>query len=79
MHSHLHTKDNINCTEIMTMLDECHAQGFLHKAFAGCNEIKREVNRCLGAERYRRAQNNRDKAREDRKRIEDVWKKDNEL
>ncbi|EEH34622.1 hypothetical protein PAAG_05671 [Paracoccidioides lutzii Pb01] len=78
MHSHLHTKHNTNCEEIMTMLDECHARGFLHKALAGCNEIKREVNRCLGRERYKRAQKNREKARENRKRIEEIWRKDDE-
>ncbi|KAK2807539.1 hypothetical protein FQN50_005407 [Emmonsiellopsis sp. PD_5] len=76
MHSHLHTKDNANCEEIMTLLDECHARGFLHKALAGCNEIKRDVNRCLGAERYKRAQRNREQARENRKRIEAVWRED---
>lgn len=57
----------------MTMLDECHAQGFLWKALGQCNDIKREVNKCLGAERYERARRNREKARENRKRIEQIW------
>ncbi|EAS33713.3 uncharacterized protein CIMG_04737 [Coccidioides immitis RS] len=74
MHSHLHTKDNINCEEIMNALDECHARGFLYKAVGGCNEVKREVNRCLGAERFKRAKKNRDTARENRSRIEQIWK-----
>ncbi|EFW15334.1 hypothetical protein D8B26_008106 [Coccidioides posadasii str. Silveira] len=74
MHSHLHTKDNINCEEIMNALDECHARGFLYKAIGGCNEVKREVNRCLGAERFKRAKKNRDMARENRSRIEQIWK-----
>ncbi|EER29412.1 hypothetical protein CPC735_070940 [Coccidioides posadasii C735 delta SOWgp] len=74
MHSHLHTKDNINCEEIMNALDECHARGFLYKAVGGCNEVKREVNRCLGAERFKRAKKNRDMARENRSRIEQIWK-----
>ncbi|WEW58804.1 hypothetical protein PRK78_004272 [Emydomyces testavorans] len=78
MHSHLHTKDNINCEQIMTALDECHARGFLYKAIGGCNDIKREVNRCLGAERYKRAKQNRDKARENRTRIEQIWKEQGE-
>ncbi|KAK2738508.1 hypothetical protein FQN57_007023 [Myotisia sp. PD_48] len=78
MHSHLHTKYNINCEEIMTALDDCHARGFLYKSIGGCNEIKREVNRCLGAERAKRAKQNRDEARANRKRIEQIWKDDAE-
>lgn len=57
----------------MTALDQCHAQGFLHKALGNCNDIKREVNRCLAGERYERAKRNRDDAREKRKRIEKIW------
>ncbi|KAI9931519.1 hypothetical protein AWENTII_001858 [Aspergillus wentii] len=73
MHSHLHTPQNVNCEEIMTALDECHARGFLYKALGNCNEVKREVNRCLGQERYARAKRNRDAARDNRKRIEKIW------
>ncbi|KAK2858403.1 hypothetical protein FQN49_004772 [Arthroderma sp. PD_2] len=79
MHSHLHTKDNINCEEIMTMLDECHAKGFMHKVFGNCNDIKRDVNRCLYAERLKRASRNREKARENRARIEKIWNEDASL
>jgi COX assembly protein 2 len=57
----------------MTALDECHARGFLWKALGQCNDIKRDVNRCLGAERFDRAKLNREKARENRKRIEKIW------
>jgi COX assembly mitochondrial protein 2 len=63
----------IDCEEIMTALDECHARGFLWKALGQCNDIKREVNRCLGAERFKRAQRNREQAREKRQRIEKIW------
>ncbi|OJJ86734.1 uncharacterized protein ASPGLDRAFT_33621 [Aspergillus glaucus CBS 516.65] len=73
MHSHLHTPYNANCEEIMTALDECHARGFLHKAIGSCNDIKRDVNRCLAAERYARAKRNRDQARDNRSRIEKIW------
>lgn len=57
----------------MTALDECHARGFLWKMMGQCNDIKREVNRCLGAERAKRAKKNRDEARERRARIEKIW------
>ncbi|KAJ5108416.1 hypothetical protein N7456_005091 [Penicillium angulare] len=76
MHSHLHTPYNINCEEIMTALDECHARGFLYKALGNCNDIKREVNRCLASERFDRAKRNRDEARSNRRRIEDIWAKE---
>ncbi|KAL2821731.1 cytochrome c oxidase biogenesis protein Cmc1 like-domain-containing protein [Aspergillus cavernicola] len=73
MHSHLHTSYNANCEAIMTALDECHARGFLHKALGNCNDIKRDVNRCLAGERFERAKRNRDDAREKRRRIEKIW------
>ncbi|KAJ5132942.1 hypothetical protein N7448_007100 [Penicillium atrosanguineum] len=76
MHSHLHTPYNVNCEEIMTALDECHAKGFLWKAVGNCNDIKREVNKCLSAERYDRAKRNREEARSNRRRIEDIWAKE---
>ncbi|KAJ5916166.1 hypothetical protein N7504_000181 [Penicillium tannophilum] len=79
MHSHLHTSYNVNCEEIMTALDECHARGFMWKVFGNCNDVKREVNRCLAAERYDRAKNNRDIARSNRRKIEDIWAKERAL
>ena len=60
----------------MTALDECHARGFLWKALGNCNDIKRDVNRCLGAERVKRAQRNREQAREKRQRIEKIWEEE---
>lgn len=63
----------------MTALDECHARGFLYKALGNCNDIKREVNRCLAAERYDRAKRNRDQARANRRRVEEIWAKEREM
>lgn len=63
----------------MTALDECHARGFLYKAIGNCNDVKRDVNRCLGAERYARAKRNRDQARENRKRMERIWEDERAL
>ncbi|KAJ5648585.1 hypothetical protein N7490_004957 [Penicillium lividum] len=76
MHSHLHTSYNVNCEEIMTALDECHARGFIYKALGNCNDIKREVNKCLAAERFDRAKKNRETARDNRRKIEDIWAKE---
>jgi COX assembly protein 2 len=63
----------------MTALDECHARGFIYKALGNCNDIKREVNKCLSVERFDRAKNNRDNARNNRRRIEDIWAKERAL
>ena len=59
----------------MTALDECHARGFLYKAIGGCNDIKREVNKCLSGERFKKSRKNRETSLERRSRIEAVWAK----
>ncbi|KAJ5924373.1 hypothetical protein N7466_008560 [Penicillium verhagenii] len=73
------TRAYLDCEEIMTALDECHARGFIYKALGNCNDIKREVNRCLGAERADRAKQNREVARGKRQKIEDIWAKERAL
>lgn len=59
----------------MNALDECHARGFLYKATGGCNDIKREVNRCLSGERTKKSIKNRETGLQKRQRIEAVWAK----
>lgn len=59
----------------MNALDECHARGFLYKAVGGCNDIKREVNRCLSGERTKKSIKNRETGLQRRQRIESVWSK----
>lgn len=60
----------------MTALDECHARGFIYKALGNCNDIKRDVNKCLAAERFDRAKQNREAARGNRRKVEDLWAKE---
>ena len=55
----------------MTALDECHARGFLWKSMGMCSDLKRQVNRCLRAERVARQARNREEARVRRER----WRK----
>lgn len=57
----------------MAILDECHARGFMHKVFGGCNEAKRDVNACLRAERLERQAKNREAAKQKRAKIKAVW------
>ena len=59
----------------MTALEECHARGFLYKATGGCNDLKREVNKCLSGERSKKSRKNRETGLERRVRIEAVWAK----
>lgn len=57
----------------MTALDECHARGFLWKAVGMCSNLKRDVNKCLRAERLKRTEINREEAREKRQKINAIW------
>ncbi|KAI5846961.1 cytochrome c oxidase biogenesis protein Cmc1-like protein [Tricharina praecox] len=74
MHPHLHTKDNRGCEDVMIALDECHARGFLYKASGMCNQAKRDVTKCLRAERIERTRKNREKANEKRQETVQMWK-----
>lgn len=58
----------------MQLLDACHARGFLYKMTGGCNAAKRDVNRCLRAERVERTARNREEARRRRERVEAGWR-----
>ena len=67
------TDPHLGCEEVMLLLEECHDQGFLHKLTGGCNEIKREVNKCLRAERLERQDRNREVAKKKREHIKAIW------
>ena len=58
----------------MALLDECHAQGFLHKLLGNCNSAKQNVNKCLRAERLERTAQNREKAKQKKEKIQKVWR-----
>ncbi|RPB27209.1 UPF0287-domain-containing protein [Terfezia boudieri ATCC MYA-4762] len=74
MHPLLHTKENIGCEEVIALLDKCHARGFLVKAMGGCNDIKREVTKCLRAERIERTKRNREEALANRTEMKRLFK-----
>lgn len=57
----------------MTALEECHARGFLWKAMGKCSNLKRDVNKCLRAERLERTAHNREQAKAKREKIKGVW------
>ncbi|KAG9233245.1 cytochrome c oxidase biogenesis protein Cmc1-like protein [Amylocarpus encephaloides] len=74
MHPHLHTKDNTACEEVMSILDECHARGFLWKSMGMCNSAKTAVNKCLRAQRLERTRVNREVAKKKNEEIKEKWK-----
>lgn len=57
----------------MTILDECHARGFLWKAMGMCNGAKTQVNKCLRAQRLERTKANREAAKIKNKELESKW------
>ena len=57
----------------MVALDECHARGFLWRSVGMCNEVKREVNRCLRSARLERTAKNREEARAKQEKIKRAW------
>ena len=57
----------------MTILDECHARGFLYKAVGMCNGAKTQVNMCLRAQRLERTRLNREAAKEKREQLDAKW------
>ncbi|KAF2201449.1 UPF0287-domain-containing protein [Delitschia confertaspora ATCC 74209] len=74
MHPHLHNEQAKPCEDLVAILEECHAKGFMWKVFGNCTTAKYNVNMCLRAQRLARTAENRQKALEKRKQIESVWK-----
>lgn len=48
----------------MLALEECHDRGFIWKSMGMCNQMKRDVNMCLRAQRLERTKRNREEAKE---------------
>jgi COX assembly protein 2 len=67
------TNTPIDCADVVAALDECHARGFLWKVTGNCTEAKYKVNMCLRAQRLEKTRQNREIAKEKRKKIEEVW------
>lgn len=61
------------CEEVMNMLDECHARGFLWRAMGMCNDAKTQVNKCLRAQRLERTRLNREAAKIKREEVKAKW------
>ena len=64
----------VGCEEVMKILEECHAIGFMHKVLGNCTKAKKDVNMCLRAARLERTAKNREQAKEKRAKYEEKWK-----
>ncbi|KAF7555627.1 hypothetical protein G7046_g6499 [Stylonectria norvegica] len=62
------------CSDVIAVLEDCHAKGFLHKAIGSCNGAKEKVNQCLRAERTKIQAVNRNAARSKRDKIREEQK-----
>ncbi|MCJ1331462.1 hypothetical protein MMC10_008153 [Thelotrema lepadinum] len=58
----------------MRALEECHDKGFIWKLFGNCNDVKREVNKCLAQARSEWTAQNREKARPTREKVVKRWR-----
>lgn len=61
------------CEEVMRILDQCHAVGFLHKALGNCSQAKQAVNKCLRSERLARTAENKEASRVRKEKLETAW------
>ena len=68
------SNSNAGCEEVMTLLEECHDQGYLFTLIGGCNEAKTKVNKCLRAARLEITAENRERAKERRQKTLEIWK-----
>ncbi|KAK7421907.1 hypothetical protein QQX98_001901 [Neonectria punicea] len=62
------------CEDVIAVLEECHAKGFMHKAVGSCNDAKDKVNACLRVERSKTQAVNRNAAREKRDKLREAQK-----
>ena len=72
-HSETLTYSLVACEQVMEILEECHARGFLWKSMGMCNDAKTQVNKCLRAQRLERTRLNREAAKVKREQLKEVW------
>ncbi|XP_055385227.1 COX assembly mitochondrial protein 2 homolog [Condylostylus longicornis] len=68
---HLHTPE---CNRLIDLLKACHTENKFLRFVGQCNEIDRELWRCLKKEREENIRNNRRKAQEKHQRIREKIK-----
>ncbi|PLW22614.1 hypothetical protein PCASD_12212 [Puccinia coronata f. sp. avenae] len=74
MHPHLTGTKLEACGPIISALNECHNRGLWAYYTGGCNDIRRELDKCLHAERMSRSSAHVKEARQNREKLEQKWK-----
>ncbi|KNZ50077.1 hypothetical protein VP01_460g2 [Puccinia sorghi] len=78
MHPHLTGTKLEACGPIIEALHECHQSGFWRYYTGACNDIRRQLDHCLHAERMNRSSAHVKQARLQRKKLEQVWKENSQ-
>lgn len=74
MHPHLTGTKLEACGDIIEALHQCHQSGLWTYYTGGCNDIRRELDRCLHAERITRSSAHVKQSRQKRKELEKIWR-----
>ncbi|OAV85683.1 hypothetical protein, variant 1 [Puccinia triticina 1-1 BBBD Race 1] len=74
MHPHLTGNKVEACGPIIEALHQCHQSGFWTYYTGGCNDIRRQLDKCLHAERMARSSAHVKEGRKKRQELEKVWK-----
>ena len=62
------------CEDVVRALEECHERSLGLRIFGLCNEAKVEVNKCLRAARQAKQAQNRERAKQERAKVEARWR-----
>ncbi|XP_046853190.1 COX assembly mitochondrial protein 2 homolog [Xenia sp. Carnegie-2017] len=74
MHSSLAPHLHEECLDAINMLKTCHEQHSFGKFFGACNELERQLRKCLKHEREKKRKANAEKA----KLMKEMWTKKHE-
>ncbi|KTW31382.1 hypothetical protein T552_00027 [Pneumocystis carinii B80] len=67
MHPPLSAHKHPDCHELMKQLKECHESNFISHFFGKCNDLKKEVVKCLNQERLKQQRENQRKNKDKRR------------
>ncbi|CAO3647595.1 unnamed protein product [Cunninghamella blakesleeana] len=74
MHPQLIIHKHEGCEGVIEALDQCHSANSFNKFLGFCNEAKRQVDLCLKEEFLAQRAGNKQKTKEKRKKMEQIWK-----
>ncbi|CAH7672765.1 hypothetical protein BY996DRAFT_6432329 [Phakopsora pachyrhizi] len=74
MHPHLTGNKVVACGKFIEALEACHNSGLWNYYTGGCNDVRRQLDKCLHDERMKRSSDHVKEGRRRRKELERVWK-----